>query len=420
MINFFKKIWSWVKRGWKKVWLWVGGIVIASTMGTVIIDSSINPYTEKSDRWEMSTNSVIDEAGQIKTELLKNEPKIILSKWNDEVRLGIKYLGIAPTTNGNKVLLTDRVEWKEAKQELHVYPLIKSEQREDGGFETEIVLNEKPATNVFKFQIDGAENLDFIYQPELTQQEIDKGRFRPENVVGSYAVYHKIKKDHILDQKNYATGKAFHIYRPWITDAKNDGVWGELSYINTILSVVIPQSFLDNALYPVKVDPTFGYTTIGASTGNIENTLNLERATITENGTGTKISVYLNNTTSSKNTKANVYDDGTGASDLTTNLITNGATEERSIGTGTAWQDFNFTVAPSFTANVVYRLAIWGAAGTGTNLYHWDNTTGNSYEDNETYGTWPNPNAQTQFANSDISMYATYTGTAKSRRIIID
>ena len=315
MINFFKKIWSWVKRGWKKVWLWVGGIVIASTMGTVIIDSSINPYTEKSDRWEMSTNSVIDEAGQIKTELLKNEPKIILSKWNDEVRLGIKYLGIAPTTNGNKVLLTDRVEWKEAKQELHVYPLIKSEQREDGGFETEIVLNEKPATNVFKFQIDGAENLDFIYQPELTQQEIDKGRFRPENVVGSYAVYHKIKKDHILDQKNYATGKAFHIYRPWITDAKNDGVWGELSYINTILSVVIPQSFLDNALYPVKVDPTFGYTTIGASTGNIENTLNLERATITENGTGTKISVYLNNTTSSKNTKANVYDDGTGASD---------------------------------------------------------------------------------------------------------
>jgi hypothetical protein len=33
---------------------------------------------------------------------------------------------------------------------------------EDGEFEIEIVLDEKPATNVFAFRIEGAEDLDFF------------------------------------------------------------------------------------------------------------------------------------------------------------------------------------------------------------------------------------------------------------------
>jgi hypothetical protein len=74
-------------------------------------------------------------------------------------------------------------------------------------FEIEIVLDEKPATNAFR--IEGAEDLDFFYQPELTPEENAEGAFRPENVVGSYAVYHKTKANHRVGDINYATEKAY-------------------------------------------------------------------------------------------------------------------------------------------------------------------------------------------------------------------
>ena len=58
----------------------------------------------------------------------------------------------------------------------------------DGGFKIDILLNEKPNTNRFCYQIEGYEDYDFFYQPALTQEEIDDGAERPENIIGSYAV----------------------------------------------------------------------------------------------------------------------------------------------------------------------------------------------------------------------------------------
>ena len=84
---------------------------------------------------------------------------------------------------------------------------------EDGGFEIEVYFPERPASNVFRFAIEGAEELDFFYQPELTPEELAQDAVRPENVVGSYAVYHKTEANHRVGDTNYATGKAFHIYR---------------------------------------------------------------------------------------------------------------------------------------------------------------------------------------------------------------
>ncbi len=59
-----------------------------------------------------------------------------------------------------------------------------------GGFEIEIVLDEAPASNVFDVQVEGVEDLDFFHLPELTAEEIAEGAVRPENLVGSCAVYH--------------------------------------------------------------------------------------------------------------------------------------------------------------------------------------------------------------------------------------
>jgi hypothetical protein len=134
----------------------------------------------------------------------------------------------------------------------------------DGAYELEVILEEKPTTNYLEFTVE-SKNLDFFYQPELTQEEIEAGGMRPEWIVGSYAVYHKFKKDNEVGGKEYRAGKAFHIYRPMIKDANGSWVWGELNIKDNILTVTIPQEFLDNAVYPIIVDPTFGYTTAGGT-----------------------------------------------------------------------------------------------------------------------------------------------------------
>ena len=88
---------------------------------------------------------------------------------------------------------------------------------EDGGFEIEIVLDEAPDTDVFDFAVEGAD--DFFYKPAISGEEIAEGAIRPENVVGSYAVYHKTQGNHRIGETSYATGKTVHFYRPKAIDA---------------------------------------------------------------------------------------------------------------------------------------------------------------------------------------------------------
>lgn len=95
---------------------------------------------------------------------------------------------------------------------------------------------------------------------------------QPENVRGSYAVYHKSKGG--LNNSagmDYKTGKAFHVYRPHAVDAVGGQTWGTLNYNKNsgLLEISIDQKWIDNAIYPIIIDPTFGYTSAGALSNNI-------------------------------------------------------------------------------------------------------------------------------------------------------
>jgi len=46
-----------------------------------------------------------------------------------------------------------------------------------------------------------SKGLKFYYQGPLTEEEIAQGIVRPEEVVGSYAVYHESKKDREYTQE---------------------------------------------------------------------------------------------------------------------------------------------------------------------------------------------------------------------------
>lgn len=157
----------------------------------------------------------------------------------------------------------------------------------DTEFEWEIEFKTKPENNRFLYRID-MENFDARYQPEtIMLKHRNKGLIDCEDkILGSYAIYHNTKK-----HNEYKTGKAFHIYRPEAIDANGNKVWCDITIdedTNT-LALTIPQHFLDQARYPVIIDPTIGYETDGGTGLAIGDEVNYYKITMTENGTLTHI-----------------------------------------------------------------------------------------------------------------------------------
>jgi hypothetical protein len=207
-------------------------------------------------------------------------PQVKIKRWDDEVNVSYQLIENEkeiPQIEFDK----EKIIWSKGKIESHFYDLPISEEHPEGGYELEVVLKEKPASNIIEFSL-ADKGVDYFYQSPLNQEPLppngisatetdiyDKDgksiTHRPENVVGSYAVYASENKANYVGGKEYKTGKVGHIYRPKIFDAEGTEVWGKLHIENGILSVTIPQDFLDKAVYPVIVDPTFGYETLGGS-----------------------------------------------------------------------------------------------------------------------------------------------------------
>lgn len=201
----------------------------------------------------------------------KFEPHIRVKKWGEECYFSFGLPtdeGISSTFNGEKIT------WNDPKnnRRFHFYEHSKKEGMEQGGFEYEIILDKPPTTPTLEFPAN-LTNLTLDYQGELSEFEIERGNIRPENVVGSYAAYHKSKTPiHGIEGNaaKYKAGKAFHIYRPYALDANNKKLWLKMIYDQEgeALSIVLDHDWFANAAYPVLIDPTVGYTTLGASTDN--------------------------------------------------------------------------------------------------------------------------------------------------------
>jgi hypothetical protein len=225
------------------------------------------------------------------------KPQFKVMRWDNEVNFSMR-AEEDPTATVD--IQNGIVKYIAKNYEVHQYE--KPEASEDGGFEFEWVLQQKPSNNVLTATIQTKE-LDFFYQPAFTPEEIAQGMSRPDNVIGSYAVYHKTKSNNIVGGKEYKTGKFCHIYRPEAIDQKGNKVWCELHIDEGagLLTVTVPQNYLDTATYPVVVDPTFGYTTIGASEfqiavndfGDVVSSRNGDIYTPSESGVLATISVAL-------------------------------------------------------------------------------------------------------------------------------
>lgn len=417
------------------------GILATGTLaggGSLVADASINPYTSENVVQNgvsvpadvIAASSTLPEAGTDTTVVDTTKPEIELSKWSGQVAMGITYEGLPATTTGARPFLSKDVNWDGASQSMQVVPLAASSTMEDGGMEINIILNSEPATNTFPFAISGASDLDFFYQAPLWEEaglnaptslcsdtvcntDGQGTSTRPENVVGSYAVYYTDHFDHVQGQTNFATGKAYQIFRPSVTDASGVTIWATLSYSRGLLTLSVPQGFLDSATYPVTVDPTFGYTTAGASSAqvSVNQVVCISKASL--------ISVGSNGTVSDVQMNGNFFAAGAVEKGIVTDsgfaILANGVGPEVTLTATHQWWVSTYVSQPSVASGSSYHPCVI-VGGNSTTIFRDSGVSGDSQV--QTGNTYSSPTNPTGLANSSFiySIYADYTAGAAAPR----
>lgn len=391
---------------------------IPSRKSTIIADRfAVKDNTFKRAVTDNPRDKIEIEIGDSKQPDFKPQAKI--SRWSNEVNLSLR-----AEEHPEAVVRTEGklIKYVTPDYEVHQYELDPGEIGEDGGLEFEWVLPKKPESNVLTATIQ-TKDLDFFYQPALTQEEIDEGSQRPENVVGSYAVYHKTKGGmNRADGMEYKTGKAFHIYRPKVTDKKGEETWAELNIdeANGVLSVTVPQEFLDKAVYPVIVDPTFGYTSVGGSSRELYNSSDgtkygrATRFALPESGDITDLSGYFA-VSSGKigGAKLILYTNGSGVPSTkivsTSEDTYTSSTSELCTGTVTTSQS-----ASDFWLAATGRVTNESGGGQSASVKYDSGGDDSSYDNNYNYTTPDTTWTESTGGTDRHSIYATYTPTTNS------
>ncbi len=326
------------------------------------------------------------------------KPQFKVARWANECNFSLR----AQEDPGAVVdVVGEKVVYRRADGvEVHQYEVPAGE---DGGFEFEWVLPSKPASNVLSGTI-RTKGLAFHYQGPLPDRLLKRGATRPDNVVGSYAVYHATKRDNAAGGNEYRTGKFCHIYRPKAVDANGVETWCELAIDveGELLTVTVPEKFLEEAVYPVTVDPTFGYTSAGATNfGWGNDQVDSHKANPGTSGTCESMSWYASGTGNAKGIIVKASDE---------TIITDGVTAPVAMGS-LGWHTANFGTDPSVTAQDYYLGFVWAGSGS---IYGdlVGGTASEAYDPSNSYTTPTNPTDFEYYDDWSLSIYATYTAAA--------
>ena len=236
------------------------------------------------------------------------------------------------------------------------------------------------------------------YQPALTPQEIEMGAERPEEVIGSWAIYGKF-------------GKLGHLYPGWWTDARGERCKAVLRWDGVQLWLELPQAWMqsDSRAWPVTKNATLGWTGTGGSSDTLNGRVRgFGPFQIAEGGTATSVNIYG---------IAGGYDQALGIYGDTSGVPVTwlGDTANIAPWVGTTWSgDKNLDSSVALTANTPY----WLASFSVYIRYYYDTVAGFTlYYKSATYnndGVLPSPfgSSPSSLADSKVSIYATYTPAA--------
>ena len=181
------------------------------------------------------------------------------------------------------------------------------------------------------------------------------------------------------------------------------------------MSIEIPQDFLDNGIYPILIDPTFGYTTAGASYAECINYIRGSVFTGAIND-GNEVDFYAYN---------EVYSDQYYFSPTIYKSSDSSLVGGNNNGRGSltaSWKLLTYWNSFSLSA-IDYILVVWGeysGKGSYANLYYDTGATNQGKSQSLTYtGTFPDPATFTSDTNK-YSIYVTYTaggGTAYTKAL---
>lgn len=358
-------------------------------------------------------------------------PELKICRWGREAFFKISprgdFVGKIPVEVGASQIEQIEIEEKLQKEKIRFYPVVEDDDQEGGGFEIETVLVEKPKTNQIVYDIDFSDNIEFCFVPPIDEltlpsdiskiitkrtatEGLDKDNnvlmSQPERSVGSYAVYlknHSKMYSSGAKAEKYKTGKLFHIWRPKLIDGLNTEAWADMVVDEQAKTITItaPQSFLDSAVYPVRVDPTFGYTTLGSGTYSIQNLMN---GFVGNPGVSADVTSL----------HAGLHSDWDSGDNVKMALYTNGGTRqspqsvELSTGHGTAqFVQFNPTSGTIPVTAQDYVIAAWSDSVVSLRV-DYTGSSGDSRYYTLTYGTWPSSVTWSDWAWR-FSTYATYT-----------
>ena len=304
------------------------------------------------------------------------------------------------------------------------------------GYEFDVTFKEKPTDNQLVFSI-RTKNLN-IYKQTYTQEELNAGNILNFDVINSFAVYNKEKDGVTLHAGNekaekYQVGKAFHIYRPILIDADGDKIFAEMEIdvVNETLTVTMPQEFLDNAKYPLTLDPTLGYTVAGSSAYSIMYNIAISKVPVPSGYTANTGRVLHNNldsiiTKHALNTTSSQWKMATYSSALT--LFT-GSIEQTGAGQNSnpaGWKGTFFVTGYGIPYPFGEGITYWAGAWSQLNIYGAHNLSYDSaasgygvttatgatpfygYTPGTGYNGWPNPHPGGTFQANKYSIYFTY------------
>lgn len=276
-----------------------------------------------------------------------------------------------------------------------------------------VEIPEYPVSNIFEWTLLHSPHISFYHQPALTQEEINEGCVRPDDIVNSYAIYCDQKGKYVDSESmviaNYSSGKLGHIFRRKFISGDSNWWWlDSLEIIHqtssmSLMRVTIPWEILDQATFPAILNDTFGYDTIGgtgygpAASRQITSGLYSPAS----NGTATGVGVYCSG--SGQDNTTGMYND----SDPETLMSDDGGGEPPASG---SWMERSLDSSQAVLSASQYRPSF---NGDGSITYQYDDADAETSEwEADTYSSGTLLATLTAYPNymsREFSAYIIYT-----------
>lgn len=182
--------------------------------------------------------------------------------------------------------------------------------------EHERVFASEPLSLKLQFEILHSSGMTFT-----RQENFISGSTCEPNVPGSYCVD--------IDKSNneYRAGKWGHLFNPELRDAIGRRIFVEDFRIeNGMMKFELSRTWMRNAVYPVTLDPTIGYTGEGANEYNNAEAFHIGRLNTTTDGSGGDIATFHwfihDNNDGISDGKAAVYDGWQNGANRVSNSVT--------------------------------------------------------------------------------------------------